>query len=188
MTGMSWHQFVDHLVDQDLLTVACGLSLLPSRWRDDEALGSHLDHDVRHPAENIHDFGEVLAKNSRCLRLGAAEPDVLPDGVPSAAACELGVVRDQSCAAVSGIDGDSVIRRVVEVGLRGRPAVMARVEQNSADGDGDVVVEEEPQGGEVSASRRMAVADDGDVGDRQLRVGRQDVLVGGPLLQERFDC
>ena len=39
-----------------------------------------------------------------------------------------------------------------------------------------------------SASRRMAVADDGDVGDRQLRVGRQDVLVGGPLLQERFDC
>ena len=85
---------------------------------------------------------------------------MLPDGVPSAAACELGVVRDQSCAAVSGIDGDSVIRRVVEVGLRGRPAVMARVEQNSADGDGDVVVEEEPQGGEVSAGRRMAIADD----------------------------
>jgi hypothetical protein len=36
--------------------------------------------------------------------------------------------------------------------------------------------------------RRMAIADDGDVGGRQLRVGRQDVLVGGPLLQERFDC
>jgi hypothetical protein len=49
---------------------------------------------------------------------------------------------------------------------------MARVEQNSADGDGDVVVEEEPQGGEVSAGRRMAIADDGDVGGRQLRVGR----------------
>jgi hypothetical protein len=131
-----------------------------TRWQDDEALGSHLDHHVRHPAENTHDFREVLAENSRRLRLGAAEPDVLPDGVPSPAARELGVVRDQSCAAVSGIDGDSVIRRVVEIRLRGRPAVTARVEQNSADGDGDVVVEEEPQGGEVSAGRRMAIADD----------------------------
>ena len=97
---------------------------------------------------------------------------MLPDGVPASAARELGVVRDQSRAAVSGIDGDSVIWRVVEVRFRGRPALMARVEQNSADGDGDVVVEEEPQGGEVSAGRRMAIADDGDVGGRQLRVGR----------------
>ena len=92
MTGTSRHQFVDHLVDQDRLTVACGLSLLPSRWQDDEALGSHLDHHVRHPAENTPDFREVLAENSRRLRLGAAEPDVLPDGVPSPAARELGVV------------------------------------------------------------------------------------------------
>ena len=102
---------------------------------------------------------------------------MLSDCVSAPAASELGVVRDQSCAALSGIDGDGVIRRVVEVRLRGRPAVMARVEQNSADGDSDVVVEEEPQGGEVSAGRRMAIADDGDVGSRQLRVGRQDVLV-----------
>ena len=74
---------------------------------------------------------------------------MLPDSVPSRPARELGVVRDQSCAAVSGIDGDSVIRRVVEVRLRGRPRLLARVEQNSADSDGDVVVEEEPQGGGV---------------------------------------
>jgi hypothetical protein len=97
-----------------------------TRWQDDEALGSHLDHHVRHPAENTHDFREVLAENSRRLRLGAAEPDVLPDGVPSPAARELGVVRDQSCAAVSGIDGDCVIGRVVEVRLaavqQSRPA------------------------------------------------------------------
>jgi len=188
MTGISQLHFVEHLVDQDRLTVACGLSLLPPRWRDDEALGSHLDHHVRHPAENTYDFREVLAQNSRRLRLAAAEPDVLPDGVPSPAARELGVVRDQGCAAVGGIDGDSVIGRVIEVRLRGRPALMARVEQNSADGDGDVVVEEEPQGGEVLAGRRMAITDDGDVGGRQPRVGRQDFLLGGPLLQERFDC
>jgi hypothetical protein len=79
MTGISRHQFVDQLVDQDRPTVACGLSLLPSRRRDPDAVRSHLDHHVRHPVENTHDFREVLAKNSRRLRLSAAEPDVLSD-------------------------------------------------------------------------------------------------------------
>jgi hypothetical protein len=154
MTGISRHQFVDHLVDQDRPTVACGLSLVPSRWRDDEALGSHLDHHVRHPAENTHDFREVLAKNSGRLRLGAAEPDVLSDCVSAPAAGELGVMRDQGRAAVGGIDGESVVRGVVEVRLRRSPAFVAGGEQNAADGDGDVVVEEEPQ--DASAGQPVA--------------------------------
>ena len=140
MTGTGRHQFVDHLVDQDRPTVACGLSLLPSRRRDDEAVGSHLDHHVRHPAEDVHYFRHVLGDNSGRLRLGAAKPDVLSDRVPSPATGELGVVGDEDRAAVGGVDGEGVVRSVVEVGLARRPALVASVEKDSADGDGDVIV------------------------------------------------
>jgi hypothetical protein len=56
----------------------------------------------------------------------------LSDRVPPAAAGELGVVRDQGGAAVGGVDGEGVVRGVVEVRLGGRPALVARVEQDSA--------------------------------------------------------
>lgn len=66
---------------------------------------------------------------------------MLSDRVPPPAARELGVVRDQGCAAVGGVHGERVVRRVVEVRLGRRPALVARVEKDSADGDGDVVVQ-----------------------------------------------
>jgi hypothetical protein len=49
-------------------------SLVPSRWRDDEALGFHLDQDVGYPVENIHDFRQVLVEDNSRPRLGAAKP------------------------------------------------------------------------------------------------------------------
>jgi hypothetical protein len=155
MTGISRHQFVDHLVDQDRLTVACGLSLVPSRWRDDEALGPHFDDHVRHPPEDVYHFRQVLGENCGRLRLGAAKPDVLSDRVPAPAASEVGVVGDQGRSTVRGVDGQRVVRGVVEVRLGRRPALVARVEKGSAEGDGDVVVEEEPQdtpGGQPAAA------------------------------------
>lgn len=131
--------------------------ILPSRWRDDEAFGSHFDHQVGHTIEQVDNCGQVLGENSGRLRLRAAKPDVLSDCVPAPPAGELGVVRNEGCAAVGGVDGESVVWRVVEVRLGRRPALVARVEQNSADDDGDVIVEEEPQdasGGQPVAAWR----------------------------------
>ena len=121
-------------------------SLLPAWRRDAEAVRSHLDHHVRHPGEYIRDVGQVPPDNSGSLRLGAAKPDVLSDCVPPPATGELGVVRDQCCAAVGGVDGEGVVRGVVEVRLGRRPALVTGVEKDCADGDGDVIVEKEPQG------------------------------------------
>jgi hypothetical protein len=81
---------------------------------------------------------------------------VLSYRVPPPATGELGVVRNQGCAAVGGVDGEGVVRRVVEVRLGRCPALVARVEKDAADGDGNVVVEEEaqdPQGGQPAAAR-----------------------------------
>lgn len=139
-TGIARHPFVDHLVDQDRLRVACGLSLFPAWWRDDQAIGPDFDHHVRHPAEHLHDARQMLAENRGSLRLGAAKPDVLSDRVPSPATGELSVVGDEDRAAVGGVDGEGVVRGVVEVRLARRPALVAGVEKDSADGDGDVVV------------------------------------------------
>ena len=145
MTRLGPHQFVDHFVDQIGRESIVDL-LLPARRRDLDAARSHLDHHVRHPGEYNNDFGQVPPGNSRSLWLGAAEPDVLSDGVPPSATGELGVVRDKGCAAVGRVDGESIVRRVVEVGLGRRPALVARVEKDGADGDGNVIVEKEPQG------------------------------------------
>jgi hypothetical protein len=65
---------------------------------------------------------------------------VLSDRVLPSATGELGVVRDQGCAAIGGVDGEGVVRRVVEVRLGRRPAFVAGVEEDTPDGDGDVVV------------------------------------------------
>ena len=95
-TGIARHPFVDHLVDQDRLRVACGLSLFPAWWRDDQAIGPDFDHHVRHPAEHLHDARQMLAENRGSLRLGAAKPDVLSDRVPSPATGELSVVETRT--------------------------------------------------------------------------------------------
>jgi hypothetical protein len=54
---------------------------------------------------------------------------------------ELGVVRDQGRVAIRGVDGEGVVRRVVEVRLGRGPALVACVDEDAADGNGDVVVE-----------------------------------------------
>ena len=127
----------------------------------------------------------MLTQHGRGARLDAAQPHVLPDGVPSPTAGELGVVRDQGGASVRRVDGERIIGGLVELRLGCCPALVTSIEKDPANGDGDIVVQDEPHG-DGSADLDAARTDDGDVIGSQQRVGRHDLRVRGPVPYERL--
>src|SRR5215204_3992359 len=55
-------------------------------------------------------MSQPISPRERPLRRCPYSVDVLSDRVPSSPAGELGVVGDQGCAAVGGVDGEGVVR------------------------------------------------------------------------------
>ena len=89
----------------------------------------------------------MLTQHGCGTRLDTAQPHVLSDGVPAPTAGELGVVRNEGGTAVGRVDGERVVGCFVELRLGRCPALVTGFEKDPANGDGDVVVQNEPHGG-----------------------------------------
>lgn len=106
-------------------------------------LWPYLNDDVGHAVKNTHDLIEVARHDLHGIRLGAAQPDMLPYRPISTAHREPSVVRDQSGASLGSSNADDVITSGRDADVRCGECLMSNLAQEEGELSVDVVVEEE---------------------------------------------